>query len=120
MVADRVFLSLAPRRRTISEAIAVVIAIGALAVRVLEMPASSFGLVRVLVSVAAISMVCFAPLKTLARRAFAIVAFEAIVGVVVFSFVDLPLVLEHRPQIDALAVSIVTRAEQFERTGWIR
>ncbi len=116
MIADG-FLSHAKRRRTTAEIVVVSIAIGALAIRAIETPATPFGLLRLTVSVAAIVFVYFAPYQQFARRAFAVLAFEAIFGTLAFAFVDVPFVFDHQRQIGTLAVSIAESVDRFEHPG---
>jgi len=117
VIVEGALPSFSVRRRSLAEIVVVSVAIAAVAVRALEMPASPFALLRIVLSVAAIAFVFFAPCQTLARRAFAMLAFEALIGSLTFVLVDVPLVFDHQRQIGALAISIAERVDRFERSG---
>jgi len=93
------------------------VAVSALMVRLLETPASPFGLLRITLSVAAIVFVYFAPYQQLARRAIAVLAFEALFGILAFALVDVPFVFDHQLQIGALAVSLSQNVDRFEHAA---
>lgn len=113
-------LSFSARRRSVSEVVLVAFAIAALAVRAVEITATPVAFLRILLSVLTVGFICFAPVQTLARRAIAVIVFEALVGSIAFAFIDLPLVLEHRQQIGTLAVGIAERVERVERSVAVR
>lgn len=116
MVGDRLSNTSAGRRRSISTVVLVFIAVAALFTRALEMPASPWGLLRIVFSVVAIAFVFFAPIQSLARRATAVILCEAILGTISFLAIDLPFLTDHRQQIDRLALAIAERVDRFERT----
>lgn len=65
-------------------------------------------------SALAIGFLCFSSYKTIARRAMTVLAFEALVGLVAFVYVDVPFVLDHQRQIGFVAISISDSVARFE------
>lgn len=108
------------RRRSLAEILVVAVALVAIAVRAIEMPPTSLGIARIVFSVLAIAFVCFAPIQTIARRAIAVVIAEALVGVLAFAFVDVPLVVDHQRQIGTMAIAITQSVDRLERETTLR
>lgn len=77
-----------------------------------------FAIVRVVFSILAVGYLIFGPPATLGRRAIAIVALEAMLGVVTFAFVDAPFVLEHQRQIEMFALSATKHVARAERAAF--
>ena len=93
----------------------VVLACAAILVRAVELPANVFSLLRIAVSILAVGFVCFAPYKSLAKRALVVFAIEAICGCTAFMMVDVPFVFDHQAQIGAAAVAVAQRVDRIER-----
>ncbi len=105
-----------PRKRSVAEVLLVVIALAAIAPRIMEIPTHPLVLVRVALSLAAVAFLLFGPGASFGKRAVAIIAFEAALGFLTFAIVDVPFIVEHQRQIGMLAVGLAEKVDRAERS----
>jgi hypothetical protein len=96
----------AARSNHIVAALGCALALGFVGIRFLEAPDNPATLLRVLISIAAVTCVFIARRQSLLRRATLFVVLEALGGIVAFTYVDVPFVVGHQRQIGLLALSI--------------
>ena len=105
-----------PRSKTFLGGLSIGLALGLVAWRATETTSSWFESVRLLISLGAIGFICFAPFQSVMKRALTVVALEAFAGIVIFAFVDAPVVLQHRSQIVAYTISLQDVVVRLERS----
>ena len=103
------------RRRNWAAFALVLVAIAATVARIGEIPGHPLALLRVLVSIVAIGFLALGPSATFGRRAVAVVALEAVFGIATFTFVDVPFVVDHQPQIGSFTAALIDRLDRVER-----
>jgi hypothetical protein len=100
--------AVATRSNQLAAVLLVAMAVLFVSVRVLEDPANPATFFRVLVSGLAIACVYLARRQSLLRRATIFIALEAIGGLVAFTYIDVPFVVNHQEQIGRFALAVYT------------
>ncbi|GAC1463308.1 MAG: hypothetical protein PVSMB8_16570 [Vulcanimicrobiaceae bacterium] len=107
------------RRINVAKIALVVFALLAVATRMAEIPGHPLVLLRSIVSLVAIAFVVYGPAATFGRRAIAVVALEAIVGISMFALIDVPFVLDHQHEIGVMTLAAAEQLEAVQRAGYI-